>query len=437
MVDDGILKATEFSLDDLTIISSTGIAIRLDQVVRELNIFEDLFGNIMSGNIFISDSQNLINVLPIVGAEYLKITLVKPSSPWRLEKTFRIYKITERKRTTAYTEDYVLSFCSEEGVLNESMKISKSYKGMTISQIIKDITTTYLHISSSKFPTNQLTQTTDVIDVVIPYWTPFYTINWLSRMARTGKFPGCSFVFFEDSKGFHFSPIESLSQQKPLQMINFMPVNFETDTSKDKTDKTDMEIKHEASERYELLGAPDLLRSIHTGMYAGRLVRIDPLSQKITITTLDGATQFNATQHVNGHTIIQTNKDRTATQQNEHFDAYFRVAADNLKVDTWMLQRNAYISALHEFQLSVVVPGNMNYRVGQVVTLNLPASTAPTRDKKPIDALFTGNYLITSIRHKIDRTKYVCILELSKDSVQTPIPVPIEGNPTLNEMRAS
>ena len=434
-MEDGLLKAVDYSLDELMIVGSGGNAVRLDQVVKEINIFEDLFSNIMSGDIFINDTQNIINVLPIVGAEYLRITFSKPSTPWKMSQTFRVYKITDRKKVSAFSENYVLHFCSEEAILNESIKISKAYKGMPVSKIVKDIATTYLGITPDKFPDRFLVQTTDAIDVIVPYWTPFYTINWLARIARTGFAPGCSFVFFEDHEGFHFAPIEMLTQQAELQAINFMPMNNNKES--EDTDTSIMKLQHESAQEYELVNAPDTLRGITSGLYASKLVRINPLDQRIDISTLDGTRQFKSLRHANKYPYTQTDRDRLNLQQHEHTNAFFRVAVDNLKVESWMLQRNFYLTSLHGFQLKVVVAGNMNYRVGQVVTVNLPAATHPTRDQKPIDALYSGNYLITAIRHKLDRTKYVCILELSKDSLVTPLPTPVEGNPTVNTLRRS
>lgn len=433
-IPDGLQYATQFQLDDLTIITASGVLVDLREVMHELNIFEDLFSNTMTGSLLISDTQDLINVLPILGTEYLLIKLSKPSSPWKLEKTFRIYKITDRSKNTPSLENYILHFCSEELVLSESLRISNSYKSIPISDIVQDVTKNYLKIDSVKFPPSELTRTVGNFDIVVPFWTPFYTINWLSRMARTGQTPGCSFVFFEDSIGYHFTAIELLTQQKPLQVVNFMPLNLAGET-REKSDKPDTQQRLEAAEDYEMTNAPDMMRLISSGMYASKLMVVNTIDQQIKITTLDGTDFFKKTKHTNKNTFIQTETDRTHLKQTEHHDAYYRVSVDNLKVDTWLLQRNAYFAALHGFQTKVVVPGNVFLRVGQVITLNLPAASIGRKEEKPMDILFSGNYLITAIRHKIDRAKYVCILELSKDSITEQLPGPLEGNSTLNKIR--
>lgn len=430
----GIQYAAEFRLESLTIIGASGRYVDLHEVMRELNIYEDLFSNTLTGSLFISDTQDLINVLPITGAEYLILSLVKPSTPWKMSKTFRIYKITDRRKGTQSSEDYVLHFCSEELILSESLKISKSYKGLTVSTIVKNIARDYLKIDATKFPSSELTQTIGNFDVVVPFWSPFYTINWLSRMARTGNSPSCSFVFFEDSQGYHFNSIEAMSQQEPIQIVNFMPMNLAGQT-KEKSPKPDIQMRLESAEEYELTNAPDLLRSISSGMYAGKLTRVNTLDQQIKTTKVSGTDLFGKTKHTNKNTFIQTAEDRTNDTQTDHHDAFYRVAADNLKVETWMLQRNVYLSSIHGFQVKVVLPGNMNMRVGQVVQMNLPSATGGRPEEKSMDKLFSGKYLITAIRHKVDRVKYVCVLELSKDSIETPLPVPLEGSVAINKIR--
>lgn len=237
-ISDGLQYATDFQLDELTITSSSGQRVDIREILRELVLYEDLFANAMTGSVFISDTQNIINVLPIIGGEYLSVTLIKPSTVAKIQKTFRIYKITDRRKASPSSEDYILHFCSEELVLNESILISNSYKQSTISHIIKDITSNFLKISSKKFPASELTETTGNFDIVLPYWSPFYSINWLARMARTSTATGCSFLFFESNQGYQFTSIELLTQQEPIQIINFMPLNLSGQT-REKSDKSD------------------------------------------------------------------------------------------------------------------------------------------------------------------------------------------------------
>lgn len=97
---DGLIYATDFQLDELTLTSSSGQQVDLRLVMRELILYEDLFANVMTGSVFISDTQDIINLLPVIGGEYLSVTLLKPSTTAKIQKTFRIYKITNRRKAS-------------------------------------------------------------------------------------------------------------------------------------------------------------------------------------------------------------------------------------------------------------------------------------------------------------------------------------------------
>jgi hypothetical protein len=205
--------------------------------------------------------------------------------------------------------------------------------------------------------------------------------------------------------------------------------------SKEKSDKTDMQQRLESAEEYQFENTPDTLKLFSDGLYSSKLMLVNVLDQEIHTHRQNGRDFFNNTKHLNKNTFLQNSKDRTLTEPTDHHDSYFRISVDNLKVETWMLQRNAYFAAIHGFQIKVVVPGNMSLRVGGVVTLNFPAASIGRREEKPMDVLYSGNYLITAIRHKIDRVKYACVLELSKDSLLSPLPEPLEGNPGMDKLR--
>ena len=50
--------AGEFILEKCELISSSGIAADISKVVVEINIFEDIFSNSLTGSIIITDTNN-------------------------------------------------------------------------------------------------------------------------------------------------------------------------------------------------------------------------------------------------------------------------------------------------------------------------------------------------------------------------------------------
>ena len=78
---DAVQFAGEFGIDELKIASPSGNIADLlsDVLVIEINIFEDIFKNAISGTITMSDIRDVITLLPIQGQEELYIKLRTPS----------------------------------------------------------------------------------------------------------------------------------------------------------------------------------------------------------------------------------------------------------------------------------------------------------------------------------------------------------------------
>ena len=78
---EGINFAGEFKLNRAFLESPTGEKIDLvrNLSIIEINIFEDIFSNTLSGNIMLTDIRDIITLLPIQGQEelFLKIKIIK------------------------------------------------------------------------------------------------------------------------------------------------------------------------------------------------------------------------------------------------------------------------------------------------------------------------------------------------------------------------
>lgn len=110
LLKDGVVRAIDFRLDSAVLISDSGKSVDIRAIIEELNIFEDLFSPCITGNLIVTDSNNLINKLPITGFEYLSLEFTKPSQKRTFNKLFRVYKMSDRKQNTDQNEFYMLHF---------------------------------------------------------------------------------------------------------------------------------------------------------------------------------------------------------------------------------------------------------------------------------------------------------------------------------------
>lgn len=433
-------KSSDVKITTLTLITPSGASVGLLHVMSELNIFEDLFSQTISGNIVINDSLNLINKLPIVGSEYILITFEKPGSTVSFKGVFRLYKITDRIRNNQQNETYIIHFTSEELLLSDSILVSKSYNDVTISSIVKNIATQYLGISRSKLPDSSIENTLGLQKVIIPNWRPLYSINWLAKQALS-KHKGASFVWYEDREGFHFCSIESLMEKDSVASLKVIPKNSgET-----------LQEAQDGIEIYEFNEAFDTLRNISCGMYAGQLISYDPLRRRIQTNTLKNPSFFDTTIHTEKNPFLLPSKDRTKLTVYEHTQANQRVYPmvsphESIKyaqnkiiqrsneIDKWMIQRDMYMANMHAIRMVGVMSGSLDMKVGKTVFISLPSSEEQEKGGKKLDELFSGKYIITALRHKINKKSYACIAEFSKDAITRKLEEPEESN-TMKEIR--
>ena len=122
-------SAGEISIEELTLVSNNGTVSLLDYLV-ELNIYEGIYNNVVSGDILISDSRNLIKELSIIGEEYLIIKVVTPGLDYPIYKTFRITSVEDRMLVRDNnTQIYKLRFISQEAIIDSLSPLYNAFSG--------------------------------------------------------------------------------------------------------------------------------------------------------------------------------------------------------------------------------------------------------------------------------------------------------------------
>ena len=100
-VQDGLQTPGEVTIEELSLISTNGKSISLIDYLIELNLYESIFSNVISGEIILSDSANLIRHFPITGEEYLSVRLKTPGfdndNKYKIEKIFRVFTVEDIK----------------------------------------------------------------------------------------------------------------------------------------------------------------------------------------------------------------------------------------------------------------------------------------------------------------------------------------------------
>lgn len=414
---EGLQFAGEYRVDDLTLYTPEGQSVFLQTFLVELNIYEDIFSNFVTGNMVISDSANLIGELPIKGVETLSVRINTPTMDQPIEKTFRVYSVTDRLFVRDQnTQVYKLNFCSQEGFLDGAKSLFKSYKG-TVSSVIQQIYDDELKVNTDL---EILTQTKNEVKFVANGWSPYKIINWLSGKAEPSDGKAPSFLFWETVKKAYFGTPETLIKNKKENMQGefvYSPAGTK--------DTGDSNTKMFRIEELNIVRTSDYLSNHLSGYLANRFITIDPIKKQYEVTDYDHVDKWNDYTHLADTPLFskdtQRNYDNARIVYPRHPELFTSVKENlNEKVKDTFGPRVSLLNELNNFKMNIVVPGRTNMEVGNTLKLLFPdASPSDETDRVSgkKDQLYSGEYLVTAVRHKFNPLNHACILEVMRDSV--------------------
>jgi len=289
-------------------------------VFQELNIYEDLFSNVLRGTFRFIDNQGIVETIPIIGDETLILSFTTSltglgtkvelgdnieSGSRSEEALMQRFKIYDCKETTTgeKTKTYELFFVSEEYIHSTKMKISKGYSGTFYGapmgskggSIVEDaIKKIYKNVSSSYHKKVFIEKTGTPQNVIIPNWTPFQTINFCAsrslayneaesaqenpEKSQMPNAPGSLFVFYEKlGTGFFYESIESMiikqRSQGGIPLYQYTPKLGEGMSNK-------IGLDFFGVEQFEIKSSFKTLENLGYGMYGSKLIAYDPIRMK-------------------------------------------------------------------------------------------------------------------------------------------------------------
>jgi hypothetical protein len=413
----GPAQATDFEIKELVLESVNGIETDLLLQMAEINVYENLHNSCISADIAIDDALNQIMNLPITGHEWIRFSFKTPGQSL-IKLHLRIYKISSRELEKLRRQVFVLHCIDGIEFENAEMRVSKAYKGKLISDIVTNIQSEYL---GSSF--NKIESTKNLFHIIPAYWTPIKTINFLASRANSSTYLGSNYVYYQTVDGFNFISIEKLCDTTPVQKYISQPANIREQGSVSHASKT-INSDQVAIQSYKFDSNFDTLENITNGMYSNRLLWHDIRTKQF------GETDFSYPGSYDNYKHIELNKVQGGSSRlwtsksdfdNDVFGA-FRFASTGMPnqesfVKQWLQQRISQMQQIQNVRMFATVPGDSNRRVGDIVEVSLPSPEAPIHNQLVIDKFYTNRYLISGLRHTINRKQYLTTCELIKDSV--------------------
>jgi len=430
---EGVIKGGDVDVISVELFSSHHKdSFKLGNIWKNISIFENMQKNYIEGEITISETQALFEFIPIITNEKIVIKFITPSAAEPYEFIGHLHEIPSRIQISQGQQVYVLRFISPEFVKNQKIKFSKSYNKMLISDMVTNIYDQ--HLSGVTDKSLRVIPTTDQTSRVVPTMSPFKAINWLTKWSVSPSYrDGVSYVFFENQTGYHYGPIEALVDSS----VNKNPVAIYT-----KEIVMAQEGKHkEVGRAYHSISSietftPKYFSGIVSGAYASKAKTHDIVLRKIGDSTRNYFESYSKTKHLESsdeNTMLHND-----TSLGEYSDSFVRCIPDHYlaysdqpssRTTSTSLTRISQFSQFFSKKLNIVVPGDSDRTIGEIVEVKVP-SASPALDSTmgDKDKYLSGRYLITGLRHSIEmsaennKANHTLHMELSSDSYASPLP---------------
>ena len=426
--------------------------------IAELNIFEDINSNAVTGTMHIVDAYNIISNASLQGNERLIFKLSTPGTSGNREDIvdaseetgypFHIYALTDRIQQSETIMTYTLHFCSKELLRNTRKKVSKAYNG-GLAQSVVDILRDDTGLNSRKDIYYEETRNQDKI--VIPNLRPFDAINMISRKALSKNANGAGYYFYETTKGFHFRSYESmLALQGKYARDELLTLVYQPKTLGGNMHDRKFMNQH-AIDSFEFIQHFDTLHQQAIGTYANRVITHNIYDKSYNVKDYNYHNQFADMFHADqvGNASLRNYPisdtpvdldskeggvpgDKTVSDYPESVvslqgstrflhnedTGIFGTSTDNegLTEAIRMSQENQVENST---RVKIVMPGHSYLQAGDVINFRLPSNEPNKGEKKgyQYDEFHSGRYVVARLRHRVIRGLYKMVLECIKDSV--------------------
>ena len=446
--------AGDYVLNSVVLTNHVGMKVDVKHIMLELNIYESIYKSAITGSIVIADEGNQIARMSIQGLERIAFHLKTPGVAYGKEdvidaseetgEPYHIYKITDRKQLNRGVMTYTLHFASREFMRNIRTKVSQAYDGKYDRAVI-DIMKDKNYLDSRK--KLHYEPTGNANKIVIPNLPPFDAINMIARRSIADKSNGVGYYFYETTGGYYFRSWASMitnqgNFSRPArQQFYYQPQRMSSDSKS--TDQDKVERAYESVEAYEFVNNfHDVAANTVLGTYGHRVISHDLFNKSYNVNDYNFHNEFRDTPHTdtvedsknkfpisntpvdydNNDNISDYAESRVSLQttapflHNKDVGKYgLEPLQDSLKTGQAVSQQNQVTQGT---ALLLTVKGQSYIQAGDLITFNLTDVNTANTDN-PNDPRFSGNYIITNVRHQVTNNQYRMNLECAKDSVAT------------------
>lgn len=405
------------SLDGKTTVDITNSCLFFDY-------FEDILSPCVTATAQILNSSSLFNILPIRGGEKVTISVDTAFGEFVIDDLY-VYKVSNLDAQKS-REIFTLNLVSREGLTNETSRCETIYRGNLQATVIKIL---QRDLKTKKYKSENIEATSNDYSFIGNNRKPFHILTWLGPKAvpANGQSSGTSgeeakgtagFLFYENKDGFNFRSIDSLVSSTKIQTNSAdredIPQYLYTQIIEENKLENNFKILNYSYEKNI-----DLMKALRVGMYVNKTYFYDLYSNTLDIykykvkdqvkNKLGGAESIAVSEEFGdsiSRVMVRT-ADRGALNPDGSIGDKLRSGAD-------MAKSYSRYNLLFTQALNMVVPCNVNLKVGGVIHAEFPK--IDRADEKEADKEQSGYYLIKELRHHFEGGQMVTSLRLLRDS---------------------
>jgi len=386
-----------------------------------ISISQSLADSFMTMTIGISDATQILERLGSKGLQSEEFVKIKLYSPGRdpVDLLFHVAGITpvisdDHQKTMFYN----LVCTTKEKLINDVSNINKFF-----SATAADCAQSIWENGLLNHPKYKMLKTTKGIawedreffnsasvgteDFIVPGLQISSAMDWLSKKAYGGPdYPGSLYYFFENNLGFHFCNIETYIEINKGSGRKFTYQPQQSAVSPQSIDQI------QSIQRLGGLTLPSTSERINSGTYSHTVRTLDLTDKKHNDTFFNLDEKFDTFKNP-GNVFNTSNKFFNEIAKDTFFE--YLTTKDSTSKDSNIERiagtREAYRDLLNSYQVTIMVYGDTELNVGDVIELDLTeAGSSGDRNL----SLYSGSWLVQSLNHVCDNEKFNTTLTLSK-----------------------
>ena len=442
-----IQYAGEYIVDECLLCTVGGLELDLRDQLANINIYEDIFTNSITGSISFVDTNNLTANASIVGQEKLKLVLVTPNASDDTsrdmainfsDQPLHIYQIKSSINVNDRTKTFELAFTTNEIMRNNRIRVCQSYNGEPAKEIIKKVIRDPELLNSKK--EFYYEETTNLFQMIAPNMRPFDFINTVAKRCLSKEYDFApTFLFYETVRGYFFRTIDSMMDRKNPRMV------FKEVTPNDDINNVGRNLTNILS--YEIMNSTDTLLNTRAGMYNSDLLLVDVFNKSYKHYEYKYLEDFDKQIHADefnnygseqapiaskapdqyGNLISDYPKSilHVQTIERETKDGLFDPSTgepnDYRGTDMWLQKRRSRFTSLEAaISLRIKVPGNTTIQAGDLIGITLKNQTG---SQSASDPYLTGRYLVRTLKHDFKKGAGKMMHEIHMDCIRDTVQV--------------